>query len=64
MRVRATMKVFYGGQDRNVGEEFETDNDLHAKVLMVSGRVVAVEDEPPVAEKRGRYKHRRMQVEE
>lgn len=65
MRVRAKMEVFYNGQNRSVGEEFETLNDMHGKVLMASGRVVAVIDEPQSEpEKRGRYKHRRMQVQE
>lgn len=70
MRVRAMQSVFYGGRDRLVGEEFDTENDLHGKVLMVSGRVVAVEtDKPEPGEtetpaKRGRYKHRRMQADE
>lgn len=73
MRVRATQTVFYNGQDRHTGEEFETLNDLHAKVLMVSGRVVKADSEPQLAtsvpeipetpEKRSRYKRRDMRAE-
>ena len=62
MRVRAMQPVFYGGSDRNTGEEFETEDDMHAKILIIAGRVVSVEDEnKPIH--RGRYKRRDMRAD-
>lgn len=63
MKVRALMQVFYAGRDREVGEIFETEDDMHAKVLTISGRVEKVEDDSPQPVKSGRYKHRRMRAE-
>ena len=62
IRVKALMTVFYDGRDRETGEEFETLDDMHAKVLMMSGRVVKV-DEVSVPEHRGRYRHRAMRAQ-
>ena len=64
VRVRALMDVFYAGQDRKTGDEFDTvdENDQHALALMAAGRVVKVEA-VIVPEKRGRYRHRAMRAE-
>jgi hypothetical protein len=68
MRVKALEKVFYNGRDREIGEEFDTLDDLHGRVLMVSGRVI---ESPPVvstdtkSERRGpRYRRRDMRADE
>lgn len=62
MRVRAIEEVFYGGRDRIIGEEFETEDDLHAKVLEIAGKIMIVTEEAK-PEKRGRYKRRDLRAE-
>lgn len=56
------MQVWYAGRDREIGEIFQTEDDMHAKVLMISGRVEAVQDDPQ-PERRGRYKRRDMRAQ-
>lgn len=65
MRVKALQQVFYDGRDREIGEEFETLDDMHAKVLMIAGRVetVTMQPQPEKQEKRRRYKTRDMRAE-
>lgn len=62
VRMRALMPVFYGGHQRETGEEFDTVEDIHALALLAAGRAVKVE-EVSVPVNRGRYKRRDMRAQ-
>lgn len=70
MRVKVLEKVWYAGRDREIGEEFETDNDDHGKVLAMAGKVIAAETtvtenpEPRVPSRSGRYKRRDLRADD
>lgn len=72
VRMKALMPVFYGGQQRETDEEFDTVEDVHALALLAAGRAVKVETEdkprntahPNAAiNQRGRYKRRDMRAQ-
>jgi hypothetical protein len=65
MRVRALRDVFYAGRDYRVGEEFDTENEMHGKLMIASAAV----EQQAVTEmakdaKRGRYQRRDMRADE
>ena len=71
MRVRANEDVTYAAKDYKKGDEFETENDMHAKLLSLNNKVVVVEDgvaqasegtSGPQGIRRGRYNRRDMRA--
>jgi len=70
-KVRAIDDVTYAQHDYKKGDEFETENEMHAKLLSLNHKIVVVEDgvapiqseapETPNA-RRGRYNRRDMRA--
>jgi hypothetical protein len=71
MRVVALNKFEYANKLRLPGEEFDTDNDEHARVLVMAERVKLAEPKDNIQNralkadaKQNRYRHRAMRYEE
>jgi hypothetical protein len=71
MRVVALNRFEYANKLRLPGEEFETDNDEHARVLVMAERVRLAEPKDILESralkadaKRNRYHHRAMRTDE
>jgi hypothetical protein len=70
MRVVALNRFEYANKLRLPGEEFDTDNDEHARVLMLAARVKPAEPKDiegralKADSGRNRYRHRAMRDEE
>jgi hypothetical protein len=72
MRVVALNKFEYANKLRLPGEEFDTDNDEHARVLVLAERVKLAEPKDNIIQnralkadaKQNRYRHRAMRTDE
>jgi hypothetical protein len=71
MRVVALNRFEYANKLRLPGEEFETDNDEHARVLVLAERVKLAQPKDTIENralkadgKPNRYRHRAMRYEE
>jgi hypothetical protein len=71
MKVVALNRFEYANKLRLPGEEFDTDNDEHARVLVLAERVKLAEPKDIIEgralkadAKRNRYRHRAMRYEE
>jgi len=63
MRVRALNNVTYAGRDYVAGDEFETENDMHGK-LLIAGKTVEAMVLHEELKKRGNYRRRDLRADE
>ena len=61
MRVRALKDITYATRDYRAGDEFETEEDMHGKLLI---HAQSVEEVIKDEKKRGRYQRRDMRSSE
>jgi len=62
MRVRALKPMMYAMRDYVAGDEFETEDDMHGKLLIAAQSVEQVQQQPTA--KRGQYRRRDMRADE
>jgi len=63
MRVRALQRVTYAGRDYTAGDEFDTENDIHGK-LLIQGKTVEEAVKEEIGKRRGNYRRRDMRADE